>query len=120
MSAAEKIRNLLREKPRAVSELAQAVYGTSYGTARSQVHNRLKYMIAKGQVRAERTGEASNALVMYHWAGELEATATAQADLLEELESQLPIVQDQLQTLAQTVRQLRRCFHRGHVSSSNS
>ena len=86
-----------------VSELAEMVYGAKYGTPRNQVHNRLKYMIAKGQVRAERTGEASNALVIYHWVEQPTATATTPTQLLQNLEAQI-------QALAQTVAQLRQSF----------
>lgn len=106
MSATEKIRELLREGPRTVSELARLVYGTAYGTPRSQVHNRLKNMVAKGEVRAERTGEASNALVIYHWVGHPGSAATTPPRLLEELETQL-------RTLTQTVTRLRQALEAG-------
>jgi len=103
MSAAEKIRDLLREKPRAVSELAQLVYGTAYGTRRTQVHNRLRYMVANGQVRAERTGEASNAPVIYHWVEQPTASAVTPTKLLQELDAHL-------QAATQTAAQLRRAL----------
>ena len=118
MSAAETIRQLLREKPRAVSELAQMVYGPAYGTPRSQVHNRLRYMIAQGQVRAERTGQASNALVIYHWVEQPEAAATPRADLIQELKAQLPVLQSQLQMLAHTAGELRRFLERDNSDSA--
>jgi hypothetical protein len=100
VSVAEQIRNLLREQPRTVSELAEMVYGVKYGTPRNQVHNRLKYMIANGQVRAERTGEASNALVIYHWAEQPIANDATPTQLLQDLEGQV-------QAIVQTLAQLR-------------
>jgi hypothetical protein len=75
-------------------------------------------MIANGQVRAERTGEASNALVIYHWAGEPEPRATTRAKLRRELETQLPAFQAQLEALAQTAAQLRQCLDRDKTDSA--